>query len=551
MNQAAFKRKLNTGTVLFAIAVLALVVRLYHLDRYPLWFDESAAALEPRSVFALPSVTEFFNPEFTRDRADYLMLYYHGFVFFWRELVGNSVFSLRVSSVIWALLGIGMVYKLASYLYGRNVGLMSAFLLSLAPFHIYYSQELRQYTAVMFLCLISYYLVFRILEFDRSRDWISLIIVNTVIVYFHYVMIILLGAEIMLFVLYRRRIRHALLKIAGGSFIFLIFVFPVLLIVVQKVAYILTHTVRADISDFPIWGGKIDFRNVVYTLRNFSIGYTVDFYSVWGWIATCLLVDLCILGLIRGGAANNFSSAKRVSAIPPMRMREVSLIVLFVFPIAALFIFSQAAKTCYVDRYFFPLGALYCIAVSAGICSARKFLKIFLTVCVCICFGVGLSSYYRDDLPRDNAQHIGYMQKNTHIDEITAALARNYREGDQVMSASRLITLPLKFYMNAYSWEYPSDKNTRMVREANEGKLFWVDNEGKPFLISYNKIVPTWYDKKPFSEKEMSPRIWLIYYTFDPRPEVMADLSKRYEQKAKFLFGDSELYEYEKRVVQQ
>jgi len=512
------------------VLILALMLRLYNLCRFPLWFDEAAAAMEPRGIFSLPGIWQFLDAGFSSNRADYLMFYCHGFVHYWKALAGDCVFGLRISSVFWGVAGVFMAYKLAGYLSGKPAARAAALLLAIAPFHIYFSQELRQYSAILFLSLSAFYFLFRILDGAAVRNWVYWAALNTVNIYFHYMMFFLLAAQVLLLFAYRRRLKIsplAMIACAGS----LILLFPALLTVFQKTSYILTHDIRPDISDYPIWAGSVDPRTLLYTLRDFSIGYTLDAYSLPALTAVVFMSGLFIAGIVCLKYEKGFYGTAAA--------------VLFIFPLLALFLVSLMLKPCYVDRYLFPLGGLFCICAGIGIHAAGKRYGALLLAAAFIFSAVGLVSYYRDDMPADNRQHVGYMRKNTAINAVVPAITAQYRPEDQIFCASRLIILPFKFYTRAYLRNYlPVPKG--LLKEAMEGKMLWIGDDAQVYQLFYNKIMPTWYDKAPFLIAPGS-RIWVIQYKFDRRPEVIEYMSGQCILRSILTFGNSEVYLFEKR----
>lgn len=144
--------------IFLVILFLGLILRLYNLDRYPLWHDEASAALEERSIFCLIPISKFFDSAVSLQNQDYLFLYNHGFIYYWKKIFGDSEFNLRLSSVLFGLLGLFMIYRLGKLIYNTNVALISSFLLAISPFHIYYSQELRPYAAICFFSILNFLL---------------------------------------------------------------------------------------------------------------------------------------------------------------------------------------------------------------------------------------------------------------------------------------------------------------------------------------------------------------------------------------------------------
>ena len=127
---------------LLLLIILALALRLFHLDQYGLWYDEAisykAAQLDVRSI--LTNQIQSSHPPLY-----YLILHY------WISFFPDSDFSARMLSVFWNIALIPIVYCLARELFKeKKVALIAVLLIAISPFHIAYSQELRMYTQLMF-----------------------------------------------------------------------------------------------------------------------------------------------------------------------------------------------------------------------------------------------------------------------------------------------------------------------------------------------------------------------------------------------------------------
>ena len=70
---------------------------------------------------------------------------------FWLML-GSSLGFLRGLSVLFSVATIPVIYALGARLFGRNAGLIAAWLLAINAFHIRYAQEIRGYAMVALLC---------------------------------------------------------------------------------------------------------------------------------------------------------------------------------------------------------------------------------------------------------------------------------------------------------------------------------------------------------------------------------------------------------------
>jgi mannosyltransferase len=155
------KRAWVESLVLGLILLLALTLRCYRLNGQSLWADEgNSAALALRTL-----------PTITRDAARDIHppLYYY-LLHFWVLLWGNGEIALRSLSALSGTMLVLVTYGLGRGLFNRRVGLIAAFLASISPFQIYYSQETRMYVLAALWAALS------VLFFVAwMRSWTSLL----------------------------------------------------------------------------------------------------------------------------------------------------------------------------------------------------------------------------------------------------------------------------------------------------------------------------------------------------------------------------------------
>ena len=105
---------------------------------------------------------------------------YYWLLNLWVRLFGLSENGLRSLSVFASAATVGLTYDLGRRLFGRVAGLLAAFLLAIAPFHIYYAQEARMYALLTLWAtlLVSSFIVFlqqEMIEVSPGRRELPLI----------------------------------------------------------------------------------------------------------------------------------------------------------------------------------------------------------------------------------------------------------------------------------------------------------------------------------------------------------------------------------------
>ena len=181
-------RRFRFGRVaLGLIVLLGLALRLYRLDAQSLWYDEAysvdLASRQPTEiVFGVIG--------------DHLPLYF-GLLHFWIAQAGQSEFAIRFLSVLFGVAAIPASCVLARRLLSPRAGLIAAFITTLSPYLIHYSQETRMYSMVVFQVLVSTYVLLRACGGER-RFWITYAFVAATMAYTHYYCLPFLAGQALL-----------------------------------------------------------------------------------------------------------------------------------------------------------------------------------------------------------------------------------------------------------------------------------------------------------------------------------------------------------------
>ena len=148
-------------TWLLMMILLATALRLLHLGKQSLWIDEAWSF----AVAVVPLKISLENILATGNHAPLYFLMLRSV-----SLIGGGETILRFPSVVFAVLSIPMIYQVGRLGLGRPAGLLGAFFLALNPFHLWYSQEARMYTMVVFFVLGSIYFFLRAIR-ENTMTW--------------------------------------------------------------------------------------------------------------------------------------------------------------------------------------------------------------------------------------------------------------------------------------------------------------------------------------------------------------------------------------------
>ena len=180
-------RRLVPATILLALTALAAFLRLHQLGGHGLWLDEACSVLYAH----LPAAT-FWRLMWKQEGN---MVLYYLLLRAWVH-VGDTEFLLRFPSVIFSVASIPMIYRLGRDLFSKTTGLIAAALLSMHWFHIFFSQDARSYTLLIFLLLVSSWLFWHFAESpERKLYRYSYPVVSALAMYAHIFAILVVAAQ--------------------------------------------------------------------------------------------------------------------------------------------------------------------------------------------------------------------------------------------------------------------------------------------------------------------------------------------------------------------
>ncbi len=197
-------RRIPSVYWLVGITILGTGVRLYRLGAQSLWIDEAFsrwAASFPLDLSLKILIMDTVHPPLF-----YLLLRPVA-------MAGESEFILRLPAAFFGVAAIPLTYAVGRRIFGEGVGLLAAFLLSLSPMHVWYSQEARMYTMTPFWALLGMYFFSGLLEKGGSRaaPWLGLGISSALAYLTHYFTLFLPLIQF-IYLLYTFRNNYHLLK---------------------------------------------------------------------------------------------------------------------------------------------------------------------------------------------------------------------------------------------------------------------------------------------------------------------------------------------------
>lgn len=144
---------------LLLLFVLAAGLRFFRIGGQSLWADEVF------SLWIIPRGEDGLHHFFKGPLHAVLL-------FLWSIWGGYGDAWARSLSAVLGLATLPLLYLLGRRLGGHAVGLTAAFLLAVSPFHVWYSQEIRNYSLLMLVAVLSQLCFLRVLDRGRRLDWV-------------------------------------------------------------------------------------------------------------------------------------------------------------------------------------------------------------------------------------------------------------------------------------------------------------------------------------------------------------------------------------------
>ncbi|MDX5298651.1 MAG: glycosyltransferase family 39 protein, partial [Gammaproteobacteria bacterium] len=149
--------------------------------------------------------------------------FYYLWNWLWFSFTGaDSLFTLRLSSVIPAVLTLALVYRLGRDWFGSPwAGLGASGFLATSGIFIHYARELRMYTLVVMLVVLSWWLLERFAVRGQRRVLVAYAFVLALLAYtYYFAAFVVLIQIVVILVFYRARIRAFALAFGGALLLF-------------------------------------------------------------------------------------------------------------------------------------------------------------------------------------------------------------------------------------------------------------------------------------------------------------------------------------------
>jgi mannosyltransferase len=185
-------------TALAGVVLLAAALRFSTLGVQSLWLDEAFTVDVVRRSFG-GMFSAIANTEGTPPL-------YYCVAWLWSKLFGTGAWGVRSLSALLGTAAIPVAYAAGRELVSERAGLITALLVAVNPWLVWYSQEARSYALLVLLGAAALYYFARALHHGSRRDVVLWAALSALALLTHYFAVFLAGAEATwLAVAFRRR----------------------------------------------------------------------------------------------------------------------------------------------------------------------------------------------------------------------------------------------------------------------------------------------------------------------------------------------------------
>jgi mannosyltransferase len=363
------KASLTAIVAVLATLLLTLAPRLYHLTTYGLWMDE---------VFSLRIARASWTGLLQQAAADAVHppLFYI-ILKFWILVGGESLLWLKILPLVFGLLSVAVIPLVVRELGAlRRVSFLICILISLNAYFIYYAQELRMYSLLMFMSLLSICAFVRFVKGgDKSRRSAAILFgVNLLLIYTHYFGLLTVATEgLALLILYREKWKPFLLQGLGLIACFLPW----------AIAVAFTISARGKVESNVAWIGRPPLVAVPAFLAELHGNW-------WGVHSTIAIGCLLFLAPLAVWIWQSWRDEET---------RRIAILLgsLAAVPIGLAFILSQiTANSIWVERYMIAAGVPYLLllVIAASRVRLRALSIICVTLMIAWALGAGIWDLY-------------------------------------------------------------------------------------------------------------------------------------------------------------
>jgi mannosyltransferase len=252
---------------------------------------------------------------------------YHMILHFWQLFLGNTVLTGRILSLLFFVISLPAMYFLGRRMFGPTVAIFATALLAVSPFMNWYGNEIRMYSLLTLLTILSQFFFIGIYRKQDGDSWVGYFLVALFGIFAHYFFWFVLLVQAIFYFLYSDLFPKGSLKRFIIVAVVLALAFSPWIYYVKVLG---TVSNQAPVLAIP------NTVNIFNTFSQFIFGFQNDHLNT-------VLVSLWPLTVLLGFLA--LRENKRVSP------ETIYMILSILIPVTAAFIVSVTLRPLFVSRY--------------------------------------------------------------------------------------------------------------------------------------------------------------------------------------------------------
>lgn len=398
---------------LLLIILTAFFLRLYHLGYHNLWYDEVITLIKISS----PNILQIWNPPL-----------YYIILAGWVKIFGFSEVSLRFPSLLFSLVCVPVIYLLGKELFNKSAGIFASFITALSPFQLWYAQEARSYSLLVFLGLLSSYFQYLFINRGQNKFLYWCIAFAILGIYTHPYYILFIISQLICCVICMRKRWSVKMLIAS-------LLVPLSFIPIMQRSWIRLSAVMKN-----YWISTPSWKSLLISIENFNLGYNSHLLTYFTFNILSLIIFVMAIWSVKKKAIS--------------RKGAIFCFSLFILPLLFALTFSRLIIPIYFDRGLIISTPFYYLILGLGISAFRKKLLRFLVVIFTFFLvTVGVYGFVKDWMPTDIFHHRGVYLKKP-IKPAVKFIEKNSGPEDIIAFTHDSVKLPFIWYSEGRSYVF-------------------------------------------------------------------------------------------------
>ncbi|MCS6804801.1 MAG: glycosyltransferase family 39 protein [Acidobacteriota bacterium] len=424
--------------LLATILGLALCLRLYHLDYQNLWLDETLTWSDSQlpTYWLLRRAALNVHPP-----GSFLLLKA------WTSVFGSSPFVLRLPFVLFSLLIILGSFALARRWFSAGTALLTAMLLALSPYQVYFAQEVRMYTMATALTLGAVLCYLRLRQ-QASASCVSqtgFCLFFIAALYTHYFTSFILAAVNIDFLRHYLRAKQRADEPATTLRRWLRLNAIIALACLPWLAFIISYPPTGRVSsDWRVATTIEDgLRQVWNLLFQMTMGYAIYPHELAHALANYRQYPdsaeaRCYFQhrLMTAGLGMSLMIAVTLKGLWQIRRNGRELLGLFGIPLLlVMLVMLTWQREMVLSRYLMMISPYFFMMTAAGIVTLRnRWLKALITAALFVAMSLSLITYYQNPTREGDYRPIADL------------IRREYKTGDLIVVDPAYMDRTLQYY---------------------------------------------------------------------------------------------------------